>query len=112
MKLLGRLDGIAPEVVPQARVRAIIGLPRTAPFRRAKPAAAWGADAPTAEWTADDARTLYSLIEERIVPAFYERDRSQVPDQWTARVRETLADALPRFTARPTLTNRSGTVAQ
>lgn len=78
----------------------------------AGPASVWGPDAPTAEWTADDARTLYSLIEERIVPAFYERDRSQVPDQWTVRVRETLADALPRFTARPTLTNRSGTVAQ
>jgi starch phosphorylase len=76
----------------------------------AGPAGAWGGGAPAAAagWTIDDARTLYSLIEERIVPAFYDRNRAQVPDRWTPVVRETLADALPRFSARTTLTAGTG----
>lgn len=75
--------------------------------------AAWGSEAPAAaaEWIANDARTLYSLIEERIVPAFYDRNRAQVPDRWTALVRETLADALPRFSARKMLTSGTGTLS-
>lgn len=77
----------------------------------AGPAEAWGGDGPAVPgWTVEDARTVYSLIEEQIVPAFYERDRAQVPDRWTALVRETLVHALPRFTARKTLTARTGTV--
>jgi starch phosphorylase len=73
-------------------------------------AEAWGAEPPpaAADWAVPDARTLYSLIEERIVPAFYERHRAQVPERWTALVRETLADALPRFSARKALTASTG----
>jgi len=76
----------------------------------AGPAGAWGGHPPAAAggWTIEDARTLYSLIEERIVPAFYDRNRAQVPDRWTTLVRETLADALPRFAARTTLTAGTG----
>ena len=76
------------------------------------PAEAWGAEGPAgAGWTVEEPRTLYSLIEERIVPAFYERNRAQVPDRWTTLVRETLVDALPRFTARRRLTSETRIVA-
>ena len=79
----------------------------------AGPSEAWGASLPAAaaDWTLNDPRTLYSLIEERIVPAFYERNRAQVHDRWTALVRETLADALPRFSARKMLTTGTGTLS-
>ena len=78
----------------------------------AGPAAAWGGDVPAAaaKWTVQEPGTLYSLIEERIVPAFYDRGRDQVPERWTTLVRETLSGALPRFTSRKTLTERAGSV--
>lgn len=49
---------------------------------------------------AEQARALYSLIEEQIVPAFYERDRANVAVLWARTVRETLRAALPRYSAR------------
>ena len=51
-------------------------------------------------WVAEDARTLYSVIEEQIVPAFYDRDRSNIPERWITVIRATLAQALPGVTAR------------
>jgi starch phosphorylase len=49
---------------------------------------------------AADARALYSLLEDTIVPAFYERDRSAIPVRWTAIMKESIAASLPRFCAR------------
>jgi len=49
---------------------------------------------------AADARALYRLIEEDLVPAFYERDRAGVPDRWTALMAESVATTVPRFSAR------------
>jgi len=49
---------------------------------------------------AADARAFYRRLEEDIVPAFYDRDRAGVPTAWTARVRETMQTAIPRFSAR------------
>ena len=43
---------------------------------------------------------LYRRLEEEIVPAFYERDRSGVPTAWVARVRDTIRDGIPRAGAR------------
>ena len=54
-------------------------------------------------WTFDDSRVLYALLEEDIVPAFYERNRSNVPERWASIVRATLAEAIPRYTARRVL---------
>ncbi len=47
-----------------------------------------------------DARALYHIIEEQIVPMFYDRDRAGVPERWTALMREAIVTTLPRFCAR------------
>ncbi len=49
---------------------------------------------------AADAEALYRLLEEQIVPAFYERDARQVPLGWIRVVREAMRSNLPRFSAR------------
>jgi glycogen phosphorylase len=49
---------------------------------------------------AADADTLYRLLEEQIVPAFYERDERHVPRRWVQVVREAMRSNLPRFSAR------------
>jgi starch phosphorylase len=59
-------------------------------------------------WSFEDSRALYALLEDEIVPAFYERNRAAVPEQWTAIVRATLAESIPLYTARRVLMNATG----
>ena len=47
-----------------------------------------------------DADALYRLLEEEVVPAFYDRDASQVPHRWIATVKEAIRTVAPRFSAR------------
>jgi starch phosphorylase len=49
---------------------------------------------------AADAEALYRLLEEQIVPAFYDRDAANVPHRWVEVVREAMRSNLPRFSAR------------
>jgi starch phosphorylase len=49
---------------------------------------------------AADARALYAILEERVVPAFYDRARIGIPVRWTAIVKESIATTLPRCCAR------------
>jgi starch phosphorylase len=49
---------------------------------------------------AADADALYRLLEEQVVPAFYDRDRSNVPHRWVAVVKEAIRTVAPRFSAR------------
>jgi starch phosphorylase len=49
---------------------------------------------------AADAAALYRLLEEEIVPAFYERDANGVPRRWLATVKEAIRTVAPRFSAR------------
>ena len=49
---------------------------------------------------AADADALYRLLEEDVVPAFYDRDLSGVPKRWLAIVREAIRSVAPRFSAR------------
>src|SRR4051794_2492504 len=49
---------------------------------------------------AADAEALYRLLEEEVVPAFYDRDRSGVPHRWLATVKEAIRTVGPRFSAR------------
>lgn len=48
---------------------------------------------------ASDAASLYDLLEERIIPAYYERDRDGIPGAWTLVMREAIRTALERFGA-------------
>ena len=49
---------------------------------------------------AADAAALYRLLEEEVVPAFYDRDASGVPHRWLATVKEAIRSVAPRFSAR------------
>ncbi len=49
---------------------------------------------------AADAAALYRLLEEIVVPAFYERDAAGVPRRWMVTVKEAIRSVAPRFSAR------------
>ncbi len=49
---------------------------------------------------AADAAALYTLLEEHIVPAYYDRDAAGVPHRWLAVVKESIRTVAPRFSAR------------
>jgi starch phosphorylase len=49
---------------------------------------------------ATDAEALYKLLEEEVVPAFYDRDLNKVPRRWLQLVKEAIRTTMPRFGAR------------
>ena len=44
-----------------------------------------------------DAEALYSVLEQQVLPAFYERDEAGLPQRWIALMRESIAELGPRF---------------
>ena len=40
------------------------------------------------------------MLEEEVVPAFYDRDASNIPHRWLAIVKEAIRTVAPRFSAR------------
>src|SRR5256712_6955 len=48
---------------------------------------------------AADADALHRLLAEEVVPAFYDRDKSDVPHRWLATVKEAIRTVAPRFSA-------------
>ncbi len=52
-----------------------------------------------AEEDESDARSLYSLLENEIVPLYYDRDRLGVPRQWIKIVKEAIKSVSPVFNA-------------
>lgn len=67
----------------------------------------WWAEAYTPEvgWAIDgdgdalDAETLYRLLENEVVPAFYERDADGIPQAWVARMRASLSQLTPAYSS-------------
>jgi glycogen phosphorylase len=60
------------------------------------------ADAPRdgaseAEQDEADANALYAVLEEQVLPAYYERDEAGLPQRWIALMRESIAELGPRF---------------
>ncbi|HEX9692631.1 MAG TPA: alpha-glucan family phosphorylase [Gemmatimonadales bacterium] len=49
---------------------------------------------------AQDAAHVYELLEDAVVPVFFERNDRDVPTKWVDYMRHALAEALSRFTAR------------
>jgi starch phosphorylase len=49
---------------------------------------------------AADAAAIYELLEREVVPAFYDRDASNIPHRWLQYVRQAIATVAPRFSAR------------
>ena len=47
-----------------------------------------------------DAQAIYALIEQQLVPAFYDRDDQGIPRRWLQVVKQSIRTVLPRFSAR------------
>lgn len=50
-------------------------------------------------WDAIEAEQLYNLLENEIVPEFYSRNEDGIPVAWISRMRESMAQLTPRFSA-------------
>ncbi|WP_317214402.1 alpha-glucan family phosphorylase [Gluconobacter sp. GP1] len=50
-----------------------------------------------------DAQELYRLLEEHVLPEFYERDAGGIPRAWVAKMRESMARLTPQFSANRTV---------
>src|SRR5262249_36214564 len=49
---------------------------------------------------AADAEALYRLLEEEVIPAFYDRDARGLPERWLAMIQQAMLTVPPRFSAR------------
>ena len=45
-----------------------------------------------------DSLTIYNLLEDEIQPAFYDRDKDNIPDLWVEMIKKDIAEILPGFT--------------
>jgi len=50
-------------------------------------------------WDAAEADALYGLLEREVIPEFYTRDQSGIPTAWVKRMRESMAQLTPQFSA-------------
>jgi len=50
-----------------------------------------------AEQDEADAEALYAVLEEQVLPAYYDRDEAGLPQRWIALMRESIAELGPRF---------------
>jgi starch phosphorylase len=50
-------------------------------------------------WDAAEASALYDLLEREVIPEFYARNEQGIPKTWVARMRESMAQLTPRFSA-------------
>ncbi len=51
------------------------------------------------EWDKEEANSLYDLIENQIIPEFYNRNELGMPTSWLGKIRESLARLTPHFSA-------------
>ena len=52
------------------------------------------------EHDARDAEELYRLLEQEVIPLFYQRDEKGIPRQWLQRVRRAMVTLVPQYTTR------------
>lgn len=52
-----------------------------------------------AYWDAIEAEQLYTVLEQNVVPEFYNDRKNGIPTAWIARMRESMAQLTPRFSA-------------
>ncbi|TFE72519.1 alpha-glucan family phosphorylase [Methylacidiphilum caldifontis] len=50
-------------------------------------------------WDAYEAEQLYNLLENEVIPAFYERDERGIPQKWVNKIRESVSRLTPYFSA-------------
>ena len=49
---------------------------------------------------AADAEALYRLLEDEVVPTFYDRNARGIPVRWVTMIKQAIATVTPRFSAR------------
>ena len=49
---------------------------------------------------AQDAESLYSTLENEIIPLYYRRDPKEISQEWIGRVKDSLKTNVPRFSTR------------
>jgi starch phosphorylase len=54
-------------------------------------------------WDRADAEALYAVLENQVIPEFYNRDKDGIPRAWVARIRESMAQLTPAFSANRTV---------
>jgi len=54
-------------------------------------------------WDATEAAALYSLLEQQVIPEFYEQNEKGIPVRWTERIRKSMATLTPQFSANRTV---------
>ncbi|MCK4665008.1 MAG: alpha-glucan family phosphorylase [Bacteroidales bacterium] len=47
-----------------------------------------------------DAQTIYSMLENEIIPLFYKRDNNNIPVEWIAYIKKCIAEIAPEFTTK------------
>lgn len=52
-----------------------------------------------------DAAIIYSIFENEVLPAFYDRNKSGVSSKWVKFIKNTIADVSPKFTTRRMITD-------
>jgi starch phosphorylase len=50
-------------------------------------------------WDAAETEQLFALLEQQVVPEFYDRDADGIPRRWVARIRASLSRLTPRFSS-------------
>lgn len=50
-------------------------------------------------WDTAEAEALYSLLENQVIPEFYQRDESGLPRAWIKKIRESMATLTPQYSA-------------
>ena len=53
----------------------------------------------TTIWDEKEAEELYTLLEQKVVPEYYNRNEKGIPTAWISRIRESMAQLTPRFSA-------------
>ena len=51
------------------------------------------------EWDGREALALYECLEREVVPEFYTRNKDGIPEAWVSRIRESMSQLTPRFSA-------------
>ena len=54
-------------------------------------------------WDSAEAETLYDLLENAVIPEFYDRDEQGISIAWVSRMRESMAQLTPRFSTNRTV---------
>ena len=61
-----------------------------------------------AAWDSAEAEQLYHLLESEVIPCFYQRDESGMPQKWVSRMRESMGCLTSRFSSNRMLREYTG----